>query len=63
MLHKFLLVECFKVACEGLCNYWVYDWLSGSWATVQLEGLVGLLIGGLKFEFLRLIVRYSINEY
>jgi hypothetical protein len=63
MLHKLLLVECIEMACKSLCHYWVYHWLGCSWATVQLEGLIGLLICGLKFELLWLIVRDSINEY
>jgi hypothetical protein len=63
MLHKLLLVECVKMSCESLSHDRVNNWLGSSRATVQLEGLIGLLICSLKFEFLWLIVRYSIKAY
>ena len=59
MLHKLLLVEGVEVAGERFCHNRVHDWLGGTWAAVQLEGLIGLLVGCLKFELLWLVVRYS----
>ena len=59
MLLILLLVECVEVAREGLRHHGVNNWLGRSWAAVQLEGLIILLVCRLVFEFLRLIVRHS----
>ena len=59
MLLILFLVECVEVAREGLRYNGINNWLGRSWTTVQLEGLIILLVGRLKFEFLRLIVRHS----
>ena len=60
MFHILFLVECIEVPGEGLCHHGIDNWLGRSRSLVQLEGLVGLLVRRLKFEFLRLIVRYSV---
>jgi hypothetical protein len=60
VLHKFFLVECFKMAWEGLCDNRINNRLRCTWAGVQLESLIGFLVSSFKLEFLRLIMRDSI---
>jgi hypothetical protein len=59
VLHKLPLVEGVKVPVEGLCHDGFNIGLAGLRATVQLEGLVGLLVGRLKLELLRLVVCHT----
>ena len=61
MLNKLLLIECLKVAGESLGHHGVHHGLSSAGTPIQLECLVSLLVRGLKFEFLRLVVRHSIH--
>ena len=59
VLHKLPLVEGVKVPVEGLCHDGFHIGLASLRATVQLEGLIGLLVGRLKLELLRLVVCHT----
>ena len=52
-----LLVESVKMLRERLCHNCLNDWLARLWTPTQLEWLVQLLVGGLKLELMRLVVR------
>ena len=63
VFHKFSLVESVEVAMEGLGDDWIYNRLACLRASAQLEGLIYLLVCGLKLKLLRLIVGYTQLRY
>lgn len=59
VFHKLSLVERVEVTMEGLGDNWINNRLACLWASTQLEGLVNLLVCGLKLKLLRLVVGHT----
>ena len=59
VFHKLPLVERVEVTMEGLGDNWINYRLACLRASTQLEGLVNLLVCGLKLKLLRLIVGHT----